>query len=306
MPRFILRRLAYGLLICILIAFFFQLGMDMTANSRQAVPNFDLVELGFNAWNDTTAFFSSALRGDLGSIYTSAGLVEVKDLVWEAYANSMGLMLAALLCASILGLAIGIAAALIRRGWIVLPLLTITLLGISAPSFLGALLLQIGEIYYLRTFGRRLVLMAGFGWDFQHMLMPVLLLGARPLAYLTRASYAALSRIMNEDFIRTAYAKGLTTSQTVGVHALRNMVVPMLTAVGVSLRFSLSSLPVIEVFFLWPGMGLALLRAINGRQTALVVPLALMIGATLVVTNLLLDVIFRFVDPRTREGQWIS
>jgi peptide/nickel transport system permease protein len=90
------------------------------------------------------------------------------------------------------------------------------------------------------------------------------------------------------------------------VHALRNMVVPMLTAVGVSLRFSLSTLPIIEVFFLWPGMGLLLLRAINARQAELVVPLALMIGATLVVTNIVLDVIYRFVDPRTREGEWTS
>ncbi len=306
MFRFILRRLTFGILICVLIVFFFQLGMDMTVNSRQAEPDFDLVELGIDAWGDTRAFFSSALRGDLGSAHTEAGYVQVKDVLWEAYANSMGLMLTALICAAVLGLAIGVSAALIRSGWIVLPLLTITLLGISAPSFLGALLLQIGEIYYLRTFGRRLVLMGGFGWDFKHMLMPVLLLGARPLAYLTRASYTSLSHVMNEDYIRTAFSKGLTRTYTVIVHALRNMVVPMLTAVGVSLRFSLSTLPVIEVFFLWPGMGLALLRAINGRQTELVVPLALMIGLTLVMTNLLLDVIYRFVDPRTREGQWNS
>ena len=306
MPRFILRRLTFGIFVCVLIAFFFQLGMNMTINSRQAEPNFDLVDLSVDAWRDTREFFSSALRGDLGTVYTVAGRVEVKDVLWDAYVNSMGLLLTAMICASVLGLAIGISAALIRSGCIVLPLLTITLLGVSAPSFLGALLLQIGEIYYLRTFGRRLVLMAGFGWDFKHMLMPLLLLGARPLAYLTRASYGALSRIMNEDYIRTAYSKGLTKSYTVAVHALRNMIVPMLTAISVSLRFSLSSLPVIEVFFLWPGMGLALLRAIDQRQAALVVPLALMIGLTLVVTNLLLDVISRFVDPRMREGEWTS
>lgn len=296
----------FGVLICVLIAFFFQLGMDMTVNSRRAEPNFDLVGLSMSAWAKTRAFFTNALRGDLGSVYTVAGRVEVRDLLLSAYANSMGLLLTALICASVLGLGLGLSAALIRSGWLVLPMLTITLLGISAPSFLGALLLQIGEIYYLRTFGRRLVLMAGFGWDFKHMLMPVLLLSARPLAFLTRASYASLNRIMSEDYIRTAFSKGLTKRYTVAVHALRNMVVPMLTAVGVSLRFSLSTLPIIEVFFLWPGMGLLLLRAINERQAELVVPLALMIGATLVVTNIVLDVIYRFVDPRTREGEWTS
>jgi ABC-type dipeptide/oligopeptide/nickel transport system permease component len=149
--------------------------------------------------------------------------------------------------------------------------------------------------------GHRLVSVAGFGWDFQHMLLPVFVLAAWPLAYLTRASFLSLGRVMEEDYIRTAYAKGLTRNWTVRDHALRNMAVPLLTALGVSVRFALSALPVVEFFFAWPGLGVGLLTAINSRQATVVVVLALALGLTILFVNLGLDVIYRVVDPRMRE-----
>ena len=106
---------------------------------------------------------------------------------------------------------------------------------------------------------------------------------------------------MEEDYIRTAFAKGLSFRRTVNVHALRNIAVPVLTALGVSLRFSLSTLPVVEFFFAWPGMGLRLLEAMNARRTTVVVTLACALGLTFLLTNLLLDVVYRLVDPRMRE-----
>ncbi|HUS84252.1 MAG TPA: ABC transporter permease subunit, partial [Anaerolineales bacterium] len=123
----------------------------------------------------------------------------------------------------------------------------------------------------------------------------------RPLAYLTRASYINLSRLMEQDYIRTAYAKGLSRVRTVNVHALKNLAVPVLTAIGVSLRFSLGSLPVVELFFHWPGIGLNLLRAIDARQTTLLTTLALALGVTFLLFNLILDVAFRIIDPRLEE-----
>jgi peptide/nickel transport system permease protein len=85
------------------------------------------------------------------------------------------------------------------------------------------------------------------------------------------------------------------------VHAFKNIAVPVLTAVSVSLRFSLSTLPVIEFFFAWPGLGLRLIEAINGRQTEVVVALAFALGLTFLIVNLLLDVIYRLIDPRLRN-----
>jgi peptide/nickel transport system permease protein len=207
----------------------------------------------------------------------------------------------ALVIAAILGLGIGSMAALTKRRMLVLPLLTLTILGISTPSFFAGLLLQVGELRYLAITGRRLVSMAGFGWDLEHMLMPVLVLAARPLAYLTRAAFLSLNRVMEEDFIRTAFSKGLSLRRIVNVHALRNIAIPLLTAVGVSVRFSLSTLPVVEFFFNWPGMGRRLLEAINTRQTPVVVALASALGLTFLLINLLLDVAYRIIDPRVRE-----
>ena len=142
---------------------------------------------------------------------------------------------------------------------------------------------------------------AGYGWDVDHLLLPVLVLAARPLAYLTRSSFISLGHVMREDYIRTAYAKGAARWRAVLFHGVKNMAVPVLTAVGVSIRFSLSSLPVVEMFFSWPGMGYRLLTAINERQTDLVVAFAFALGLTFLLINLLLDVVYRIVDPRIRE-----
>ena len=142
---------------------------------------------------------------------------------------------------------------------------------------------------------------AGFGWDYKYMLLPALVLMARPLAYLTRASFLSLKRVMEEDFIRTAWAKGLRSSYTINRHAIPNIAVPVLTAMGVSVRFALIALPVVEFFFLWPGIGLLMLQALENRQSVLMVTLALILGLTFLILNLILDVTYWLVDPRIRE-----
>jgi peptide/nickel transport system permease protein len=290
MLRFVSRRVAFTLVICVLIVFFAYLGMRMVQNSERLAPDYDMVRHAVRAWQDVRAFFSGRMT-----------LLDGK-LLLEAYVNSMGLLLVALATAGLIGLCIGGVAALTKRPGLVQPLLVLTIVGISVPSFLAGVLLRLGELKYLAVFGQRLVSMAGFGWDFQHMLMPVMVLAARPVAYVTRAVYVSLSQIMERDFVRTAFAKGLPTRRIVGEHALRNIAVPILTALGVSVRFSLSTLPIVEVFFVWPGMGVRLLQAIDARQTDVVVALALALGATFLAINLALDVAYRLVDPRVRDA----
>jgi ABC-type dipeptide/oligopeptide/nickel transport system permease component len=303
MLRFITQRLFFIALVVLLIIFSAHLGMRMGSNSTARQPNYDLVHQIKQAWGDTTDYLSGAAAGNFGYIVMQSGPVSGRTILIESYRNSMGLLLVALVVAIALGLSAGAFAAQARRKVIVLPLLLLTILGISTPSFFAGLLLRQGELFYVRQFGHPLVSIAGLGWDFEHMLMPVLVLAARPLAYLTRAAYIAFDRIMEEDFIRTAYAKGLSQRRTVSVHALRNIAIPVLTAMGVSIRFSLSSLPVVEFLFVWPGLGLRMLEAINSRNTPLVVTLAAAIGLTFLLVNLLLDISYRFIDPRVREMQ---
>jgi len=301
MLRFIARRLCFMILVWVVIVFFSHLGMSMTRNSEISRPDYNLVRHSMRAWQDTRAFLPGALQGSFGQVRTQRGSVPVRGVLWSAYVNSMGLLLVALVLAAAIGLGIGSIAALTRRRGLVLPLLTLTILGVSTPSFFAGLLLQVGELRYLAITGRRLVSMAGFGWDFEHMAMPVLVLAARPLAYLTRAAFLSLTHVMEEDYIRTAFSKGLSLGRTVSVHALRNVTIPVLTALAVSVRFSLSTLPVVEFFFAWPGMGRRLLEAINARQTPLVVALASALGLTFMLINLLLDIAYRIGDPRVRE-----
>jgi peptide/nickel transport system permease protein len=215
----------------------------------------------------------------------------------------MALLLIALALATGLGLLAGSTMALTKRKrWITL-LLALTLVGMSLPAFFGGLLLQRAEIWYVSRGNAPLVSLAGFGWDMRHMLLPVIVLMARPLAQLTRTSFISLERTFQEDYIKTAYAKGLSTKRTFRVHAMKNVAIPFLTAVGVSLRFSLSALPVVEFFFAWPGIGLLMLQAINLRQTTLAVTLALALGLTFLAVNLLLDIAYYAIDPRLREKE---
>lgn len=301
MIRFILRRILFIILVYICIVFFVHLGMRMIRNSETSKPSYDLVSQARSTWRDTQSYLSRTLQGDWGSTRIASGLVPMQQVLNETYRNSVGLLMVVLLVSTVMGTIIGASAALVKREGITLSLLAVTVLGISTPSFFVGLLLQMGELQYLATFGRRLVSMAGFGWDLEHMLMPVLVLSARPLAYLTRATFIALERTMRQDYIRTAFSKGLAVDRTVIEHALRNIAVPVLTAIGVSLRFSLATLPVVELFFAWPGIGRSLLEAIDTRNTALATTLASSLGLTLLLVNLCLDIAYRIIDPRMRE-----
>ena len=312
MARFIGRRIVFSALVYVLIVFFVHMGMRLMHNSDPSRPNYSLAQYGQRmevvrlAWHDTRTTLSRMLRGDMGQVRTTRGVVPVTEIVAEAYRNSMGLLLVALGGAAVCGLCFGLVAALAKSRTVSLSVLIVTLLGISTPAFFLGLLLQLGELRYLASFGRRLVNIAGFGWDVQHMLLPVLVLAARPLAYLTRTTFLSLGQVMQEDYMRTAFSKGVSSTRAVRVHALRNTAVPVLTALGVAVRFSLGTLPVVEFFFAWPGMGRRLLEAIDARQVSVVVALASALGLTFLLTNLFLDIAYRIVDPRTRSQPEVS
>jgi peptide/nickel transport system permease protein len=299
--RFIAWRMLLIAFVAVAIVYFVHLGMYMGGNSEGGRPNYDFFDHSRAAWQQSRAFIANAVEGDFGQIETRRGLVPVREILADTYFNSMGLLAAALVVSAAIGLTAGFLASLSKNAPLTLFVLTLTILGISTPSFFAALLLQIGEIQWVRTLGYPLVSVGGFGWDIKHMLLPTLVLAARPIAYLTRSSFLSLNRIMAEDYIRTAWAKGWALRGVFYHHTLRNIAVPVLTAIGVSLRFSLGSLPVVEFFFGWPGLGDRLLSAINNGQTPVVATLALALGLTFIAVNFLLDISYRFIDPRLKE-----
>ena len=301
--RFVLRRLGFILLVSLAIVFFSFFGMRMASNSIRPSPSYDPIPPARYAAQQTVRYVRNLSHGDLGTILIRRGTqTAVGDTIADTYPKSMGLLLIALFVAAAIGLPIGVSAAVHRHSALSLGTMTLTLLGISLPSFSVAALLQIAEIYWYRSFGFRLVPVGGFGWD-AHLVIPTLVLAARPLAYLARIAYMTFSEILDQDYIRTAHSKGLSQSRVMQDHAYPNAAVPILTGLGVSLRFSLGSLPVVEYFLGWPGIGAALLDAIRNQQAVGVAGMALALGLTFMLIDLLLDVLYRYVDPRLEEQE---
>jgi peptide/nickel transport system permease protein len=301
MARFLIRRFFFMVIVSLCIVYFVQLGVLWVDRSTEFIHTQTIPELLLTALSNSLSFFAGALRGDFGSYDTVGGNRQVSELLFQALPASLGLLLISTIVSIAIGLPLGILVALRRKGGLTFSVLTLTMLGISIPSFFLAMLLQQGAIFYFVAFDKRIVSVAGYGWDYRHMLLPVIVLSARPIAYLMRTSHIALERVLQEDYIRTAYAKGLAARAVVIIHALRNVGVPLLTAAGVSLRFSLAVLPIVEYLFGWPGLGLRLLQGISNSQADLAMTFALILGLLLLFGNLLLDLGYRYIDPRLRE-----
>lgn len=305
MLRFAIRRVAFILAVSLGIVFFAFFGMRMARNSTSPAPSYNPLPAAEYAWTSTLDYVGNLAHGNMGAITVRSGRssrqVSVAQTIGDTYPKSMGLLLIALLVAALIGIPVGVFAAIHRRSPVSLGTMTATLIGVSVPSFFAAALLQIAEIYWFRATGVRLVPVGGFGWD-AHLVIPALVLAARPLAHLARIAYMTFSDILEQDYIRTAHAKGLYDTMVTRGHAYPNAAVPILTALGVSLRFSLGSLPVVEYFLGWPGIGAALLDAIRNRQDVGVAGMALVIGLTFMLVNLILDVAYRYVDPRLKKS----
>lgn len=299
MKDFIIQRTLYIIAISIVMVFFIFLGMNMMDTPGKI--DIDFIRNSVSAWDDTISLFQDIITFDLSDISKGSGFVPAKDLLIEAYKNSFGLLAVTMGFSILLGFGGGIIAAVSKRKWVAGLLVGLTIFGIAMPSFFSGILFQQGTLMLNKQLGRRIFSIMGVGWDWKHLALPVFVLSARPIAYLIRAMNNSLRDVMSEDYIRTAYAKGLNQRRTIRVHALKNIFVPLLTAIGVSLRFALSSLPVVEYFFTWQGVGYEMLKAIKDDKDYYVALLGLSIGISILIINLILDLLFRIVDPRMRE-----
>lgn len=287
-----MRRLAFGVLILMFIIFLSYLGLDMATGAKIGPAT-------YQALGDTAAYLGNLLQGEMGTTTLGGETIRprlVTEMIVERVPRSLGLVGASLAFASLVGLCLGIwAARSSSRGS--LGILTATLLGVSVPSFFIAFLLQWSVIMLTQKTGRTLLPVGGFGWN-ERMLLPMLVLAARPIAQITRITFSTIRNNYEQDYVRTASGKGLAGRRILSVHVLRNAAIPILAVIGISLVFILSSLPVVELYFGWSGAGLTLLKSIARQDTNATVSLALCLGLLFIFINLLLDLSYRLIDPR--------
>ena len=303
----VLRRLAFIAVVVFAIVYFCVLGMRLSSNSTTTGRPRSVWGLAEPALVETTGFFEDAFHGDLGHIsrgITGRVWLPVTELLADTFAKSVSLLAVSVTLATTFGVAAGGLAAARRHSVLALPTLTLTVIGVSIPSFFLALLLQVADIKFYQYTGGGLFSIhgvSGYRRDLlPRIIAPALVLAARPLAHITRVTFVSISEILNRDFIRTARAKGLDQRAVFWRHTLCNTGVSVLTAVVVSLRFALASLPVVEIFFNWPGLGVTMLNAIYQQEVKAVAALALSLGVTFLLINLASDLCYRLIEPRLR------
>lgn len=251
-------------------------------------------QLGLNAplFTQYIQFWKGIFTGDLGiSIYHRE---KVLGLVLQRVPATAILGLCALIVSLLISLPAGIISALYRRKFPDYLILAITILGISMPVFwLGPLL-----IIFFSVKLRLLPVVELSGW--KHLVLPSFTLGFGLAAITTRMIRASMIEVLNQDYIRTAYAKGLSKFQVVSKHALKNTLIPVITILGLQLGALLGGTIITEVVFSYPGIGRLLIYSILRRDYPMVQCAILIIALLYLVINLVVDLLYASIDPRVK------
>ena len=290
------REIVNTLLILIALAFLTSWGLLLAEYGRQHLPI-----SGWQALWQALVRTGQFVTAHPSTYYWAHEQTAWFELVSKTLGQSAGLLLLSMGAAVIVGLPLGVLAATVRHRAFSAIVMVLSVLGASTPSFLFAMMLWVVNIAVHRSLNIPVLPSTGFGWD-AHLVMPMLVLAMRPLAQVAQVTYVTMSEVLQQDYVRTAYSKGLAWRAIRDRHVLRNMLIPILTTLGTSLRFSLASLPVVEIFFRWPGVGSMLMDAINQGTDALVLDLILSLGLFFLVVNLLIDFCFPLIDPQLRTA----
>jgi peptide/nickel transport system permease protein len=247
------------------------------------------------------AWVAGLLRGDFGVSYTYS--TPVSELLGERLLVSLPLALLALALATAIALPLGAWAAAKRNGAADLGVMTATQVGVATPNFWFAMLLVL-----LFSITLRWLPAGGFpGWSagpwagFRALILPAVALALPQASILARVMRSSLLDTLGEDYVRTARAKGLSEGQALRRHALRNALIPVLTIMGLQFSFLLAGTIIIENVFYLPGLGRLVFQAINQRDLIVVKSVVMLLVASVIVVNFLVDVAYAAVDPRLRR-----
>ena len=263
-------------------------------------------------------YMANVLRGDLGTSLHSG--LPVADEIKRKFPATAELGLTAMLLATTIGVALGIVAAIRRASVLDYGTTTVALIGVSMPIFwLGLMLIYLFAVnlHWLPPSTRgeppeRLITglysvdfllsadVAGWVEALRHLLLPAAVLATVPLAVVARQTRSAMLEVLSQDFVRTAWSKGLRERAVVTRHVLKNALLPVVTVIGLQVGALLSGAVLTEAVFSWPGMGTYVVEAINGRDYPIVQGSILFLATIFVLINLLVDVSYAWLDPRIR------
>ena len=268
-------------------------------------------------------YLSRLVRGDLGrSISTSEPVAREFATLFPA---TIELALAAILFSLALGIPAGIVAAIRRNSVLDQGVMGLSLAGYSMPIFWWGLLLillfsvqlgltpvsgRIDVMYYVEPVTGFLLIDAALSDEagalrsaLRHLILPTIVLGTVPLAVIARMTRSAMLEVMGEDYIRTARAKGMSPLRVVGLHALRNALIPVVTVIGLQVGVLFTGAILTETIFSWPGVGKWLIEAIGRRDYPVLQGGILLIGIFVMSVNLAVDLAYGLINPRIRHAR---
>lgn len=241
-----------------------------------------------------TNYMGKLVRGDLGTSYRNNE--PVTTAISARFNNTLRLAFWAMLLAAVVGISAGVISAAKQYSWFDYAAMVIAISGISAPVFWVGLLLLLVFAY-------------GLGWipgvgmgdgSWRYLILPAITLGIRPAALIARLTRSCMLEVLNQDYIRTARAKGIKETLVVLKHALRNAMIPVVTVVGTQISELLSGAVLTESIFAWPGIGRLAVEALINRDFPLIRGTVIVMAMIFLVANLLVDISYGFIDPRVR------
>jgi dipeptide transport system permease protein len=268
-------------------------------------------------------FLGGLLQGDLGrSVVTRQPILQEFLNLFPA---TVELSLVAMLIAVVVGLPAGILAAVKRGSTLDHTVMTVSLTGYSMPIFWWALLLIIlfsGTLQWTPVSGRMSLLYfvepvtgfmlidsllseeeGAFASAVQHLILPAIVLGTVPMAVIARQTRSAMLEVLSEDYVRTARAKGLPPRRVIGLHALRNALIPVITVIGLQVGLLFAGAILTETIFAWPGVGKWLVDSIGRRDYPAVQGGVVLVAAIVMLVNLGVDLLYGLINPRIRHAR---
>ncbi len=316
---FILRRLGQSILVLVVMSLLVFVGVYAIGNPIDILlsPDADQVErartiaafgLDKPLWQQYFIFIQNAASGDLGRSFAFG--TSALGLILERLPATMELAVCAIVMSIVLGIPLGLWAGLRPHSWTGKSIMAVSILGFSLPTFwVGLMLIMVFAVQlgWLPASGRgETTLLLGIpvsflSWDgLKHLLLPAFNLALFNIALVIRLTRAGAQEALLQDYVKFARAKGLRNSRIIGVHVLKNILIPIVTVIALQFGSIIAFAIVTESVFAWPGMGKLIIDSIRVLDRPVIVAYLMLIVALFILINLIVDVVYSLLDPRVR------